>query len=129
MAPAHVVTTGWRAIAPRSADTSPLTSLWRWTPPMPPVANTRIPAAWATASVADTVVTPSPPAAVTTARSRSATLRSVASTRSTSSPVTPTCQRPPSTATIAGTAPASRIAAEQRASASAFAGAGSPRRE
>ena len=45
MAPAHTVTSGWRAMASRSADTSPVTSAPRCTPPMPPVANTAMPAA------------------------------------------------------------------------------------
>ena len=45
LAPAHTVTTGWWAMASRSADTSPVSSAPRCTPPIPPVANTAMPAA------------------------------------------------------------------------------------
>ena len=42
----------------------------RWTPPMPPVAKTRIPAAWAAIIVAETVVAAQPPPASAAARRR-----------------------------------------------------------
>ena len=42
----------------------------RWTPPMPPVANTEIPAIWAMIIVVVTVVAPSRPSATSTGRSR-----------------------------------------------------------
>ena len=46
----------------------------RWTPPMPPVANTRIPAAWHAIIVAATVVAPHAPPAIAAARFRRETL-------------------------------------------------------
>ena len=88
MAPALTVTTGWWAMASRSADTSPVTSAPRWTPPIPPVANTAMPAAAASASDADTVVAPNDHRwATATARSRSAALRAGPRIRSCSSGV------------------------------------------
>ena len=107
-----------------------VTSEPRCTPPMPPVANARTPARWASATVADTVVTPTSHRwAAATPRSRSATLRLPDSTRATSSPSTPTRHTPSITAVIAGTAPAARIAPVQRVSAAALCGSGRPRLE
>ena len=109
---------------------SPVISEPRWTPPIPPVAKTEIPAACASATVAETVVTPtSQPCACATARSRSATLRVPCSTRFSSSAVRPTCGRPSRIAVTAGVAPWSRTACLHSSRASAFAGAGSPRFE
>ena len=76
LAPAHTVMTGWWASASRSALTSPVSSAPRCTPPIPPVANTSIPADAASATDAETVVAPnSHRCATATARSRSAALR------------------------------------------------------
>ena len=126
-APAQTVTTGWEASASRSAETSPLTSTPRCTPPMPPVANTEIPARAASATEAETVVTPmSHFCAAATARSRSATLRVPSRTRASSSSVRPTRQVPSTTAVTAGTAPPCSTAALQRRSASALCGTGRP---
>jgi hypothetical protein len=126
-APAHTVTTGCDASASRSAETSPLSSTPRCTPPMPPVANTSMPARCASATLAETVVTPtSQPCAAATARSRSATLRVPSSTRSSSASLSPTRHCPSSTAVTAGTAPPSCTAAVQRRSASALCGTGRP---
>src|SRR5581483_3989068 len=127
--PAQTVTTGWRARAPRSALSSPLSAHSRWTPPIPPVANTVTPAAAASASEADTVVAAAGQrCAAATARSRSAALRSAARRRGSSPSSTPTRGSPSSTTVRAATAPASRTTSSERRSASAPAGPGSPRR-
>lgn len=52
-----------RASSRRSADSSCVSVHPRWTPPSPPVANTRIPARAARNAVAETVVAPLAPAA------------------------------------------------------------------
>ena len=57
-APAHTVTTGCAASAPKSAEMSPCRCESRCTPPMPPVANTPMPARLASNSDAETVVAP-----------------------------------------------------------------------
>ena len=44
LAPAQTTATGVRASSVRSAETSQVWAAPRWTPPMPPVANTRMPA-------------------------------------------------------------------------------------
>ena len=55
---------------------SPVSSEPRWTPPMPPVANTEMPAAAAIATEADTVEAPNSQRwAIATGTSRSAILR------------------------------------------------------
>ncbi len=84
----------------------------RWTPPMPPVANTLMPAMWAMIMVVVTVVAPSCPRAHSTARSRRLAL-------ATDVPALPRCSissleqpafsRPPIMAMVAGTAPFSRM--------------------
>ena len=130
MAPAQTVTSGWWAMASRSADTSPVISDPRCTPPIPPVANTDTPAAAARASDADTVVAPrSQRCARATGTSRSAALRAGPRMRACSCSATPTRATPSSTAVTAGTAPAARMAPVQRSSASALAGDGNPRWE
>ena len=58
------------ASSSRSAEMSMVVSAPRWTPPMPPVANTLMPAMWAMIMVVVTVVAPSCPRAHSTARSR-----------------------------------------------------------
>src|SRR4029079_17008960 len=47
----------------------------RWTPPIPPVAKTEMPAAWAAIIVAETVVAAQPPPASAAARLGRAALR------------------------------------------------------
>ena len=54
---------------PRSADSSNVAPALRWTPPIPPVANTRMPAREASSAVAATVVPPVVPCAIATGRS------------------------------------------------------------
>ena len=78
----------------------------RWTPPIPPVAKTRIPAACAAIIVAETVVAAQPPSASATARLGRAALRTdpagaVASAWSAASS-SPTRSRPAWIATVAG---------------------------
>ena len=130
LAPADTVTTGCDAIASRSAEMSPVSSLPRCTPPIPPVANTLTPAAAAIATDADTVVAPTSQRCPTaTATSRSAALRAGPRIRSCSSSVSPSRTTPSSTAVTAGTAPPARTAAVHRSSASRLCGDGSPRWE
>mmetsp|Transcript_40864 Transcript_40864/g.91680 ORF Transcript_40864/g.91680 Transcript_40864/m.91680 type:complete len:242 (-) Transcript_40864:235-960(-) len=57
-APAQTTATGVRPSSVRSAETSQLSSAPRWTPPMPPVTKTRMPAMCAINIVAATVVAP-----------------------------------------------------------------------
>lgn len=98
---------------------------------MPPVTKTSTPAAAAATMVPATVVAPtaSPPAAATTARSRRLHLRAsrpVVATRCSSASARPTRTRPPSTATVAGTAPPSRTMASTSRAVSRLAGYGMP---
>src|ERR1019366_4790518 len=58
LAPAQTTATGVRASSSRSAEMSKLTSAPRCTPPIPPVANTLMPARCAQIMVAATVVAP-----------------------------------------------------------------------
>ena len=69
--PAQTIVTPVRASVVRSADSSQLSRASRWTPPSPPVANTRMPARAARWEVEATVVAAEPPPAITGARSRS----------------------------------------------------------
>src|ERR1051325_6999087 len=62
LAPEQTTATGKRARAPRSELTSSVSEAPRWTPPIPPVANTPMPARCAASIVAATVVEPVPPA-------------------------------------------------------------------
>ena len=73
-APAHTTMTGVCASSSRSAEMSMVVSAPRCTPPMPPVANTWMPAMWAIIMVVVTVVAPSMPRAQMTGRSRRETL-------------------------------------------------------
>jgi hypothetical protein len=68
--PAQTTATGVRASSSRSAEMSKLSPAPRCTPPMPPVANTRMPASAAMIIVAATVVAPVWPAATASGRSR-----------------------------------------------------------
>jgi len=70
LAPAQTTITGVRASSSRSAEISMVVSAPRCTPPMPPVANTWMPAMWAMIMVVVTVVAPSRPSATSTGRSR-----------------------------------------------------------
>ena len=70
LAPAQITMTGVWASSSRSAEMSMVVSAPRWTPPMPPVANTLMPARWAMIMVVVTVVAPSIPLATSTGRSR-----------------------------------------------------------
>jgi hypothetical protein len=108
---------------------SKLVSAPRCTPPMPPVAKTRMPASAATIIVAATVVAPLPPRATTTGRSRRlsfATAAPLRPSRSISACVRPAFRRPSSTAIVAGTAPFARTSASTASAVSAFCGQGMP---
>jgi len=91
------------------ADLPGMPSAPRWTPPIPPVAKTSIPAAAAAIIVAETVVAAQPPPM--SARERlglDAFITPFAVARVTSCPSSrPTMIRPPRMAIVAGTAPLS----------------------
>ena len=97
---------------------------------MPPVAKTRIPAAWAAIIVAETVVAAQPPPASAAARLGRAALRTepAGAVASASRPASsrPTSSRPSRIATVAGTAPDSRTAASDAVATSRFCGYGRP---
>ncbi len=113
---------------PRSADSSKVSANPWCTPPRPPVAKTRMPAAAASQAVAETVVAPLAPRARATGRSRVPSLRSVVSsaTRASSSSSSPTWATPSSTATVAGQAPSSRAMASSSRATSRLRGRGRP---
>ncbi len=69
LAPAHIPVMGGRPSSSRSAEISMVVSAPRCTPPMPPVANTRMPAMAASIMVPATVVAPSKPRAATRGKS------------------------------------------------------------
>ena len=103
----------------------------RWTPPIPPVAKTPMPAAAAAIIVADTVVAAQPPrasaaprfgrAALTTAPGGAVAERHRGRRRD-----RPTRNRPSRMATVAGTAPASRTAASDARATAMLSGCGRP---
>ena len=70
LAPAQITMTGVWASSSRSAEMSIVVSAPRWTPPMPPVAKTEMPAMWAIIIVVVTVQAPSAFRASSTGRSR-----------------------------------------------------------
>ena len=74
LAPAQTTATEVCASSCRSAEMSIVTSPPRCTPPMPPVANTRMPAISAMSMVVATVVAPVRPLAMYTGTSRRETL-------------------------------------------------------
>ena len=97
----------------------------RCTPPMPPVANTLMPAMCAMIMVVVTVVAPSAPRATIAARSRRetfATLRPDLPRYSISSGDKPALSLPPMIAIVAGTAPFSRIVFSTSIAVSTFLG-------
>ncbi len=132
--PAHTTAIGVRPSSSRSDEMSKVgfgpPSAPRWTPPIPPVAKTAIPAAWAAIIVADTVVAAQPPAAIAAASVGRAALRTepagAVARASSDSSSSPTRSRPAWTATVAGIAPAARTAASDARATSRFCGYGSP---
>ena len=101
----------------------------RCTPPIPPVANTLMPAMAAMIMVVATVQAPSSLRATSRARSRRealATDRPMAPRCSISLADNPALRRPPRTAMVAGTAPQARMAASTRSAVSTFCGYGMP---
>ncbi|TVQ62988.1 MAG: peptidase [Phycisphaerales bacterium] len=120
--PLDTTATGNRVKARMSALTSSGPPRILCTPPTPPVAKTRTPAAAASSIVALTVVAHVPPALRNTPRLDEFPFatRSIASIAPSSSSFIPTTAPPRSTPTVAGRAPASRtIASRSRASAGA----------
>src|SRR6187200_538922 len=119
---------GWDPVPP-DAGATPARAPW-WTPPIPPVAKTEIPAAWAAIIVAETVVAAQPPPVSAAAMLGRAALRTepagavARAVRAASS--RPTSMRPALIATVAGTAPAARTAASDALATSMFCGYGRP---
>ena len=90
--------------------------LERWTPPMPPVANTWMPARCAAQAVVATVVAPSSLRATTIGRSRRLTLRTFGAVARCSicAWLSPTTISPAMMPTVAGMAPPSRTISSSR---------------
>ncbi len=125
LTPAHTTATGVRASSCKSAEMSKLSAAPRCTPPMPPVANTRMPASAAMTMVAATVVAPLCPAATTRPMSRRLTLATRGPARpraSISSAPKPALSRPFTMATVAGTAPCARTSASTCRAVATFCG-------
>ena len=129
--PAQTTAIGVRASSSRSelmsSDGAAPPTAPRWTPPIPPVAKTAIPAAWAAIIVALTVVAAQPPAASAPARLGRAAFRTDPGRRGRERlevrvAAGPTRNRPSRTATVAGTAPAARTAASDARATSTFCG-------
>ena len=137
--PAQTTATGVRPSSSRSDEMSKVgaavepgtPSAPRWTPPMPPVAKTRMPAACAAIIVAETVVAAQPPRpGRSPGEGRRDALRTdpagAVASASSAALVSPTSTRPSWTATVAGTAPDSRTAASEASATSRFCGYGRP---
>ncbi len=125
LAPAQTTATGVCASSCRSAEMSKVSGAPRCTPPMPPVANTRIPAMAAMIMVEATVVAPIPLRASTKGISRRLHLVTAWPARpsaSRASPSSPTLRRPSMMAMVAGTAPLSRTTCSTRRAVSTFCG-------
>ena len=128
LTPADTTVMRQRPRMPRSADSSKVVPASRCTPPIPPVANTRMPACEASSAVAATVVPPVGPWAMATGRSRtlSFTAASLPASRSSSSPRGRRAATPSSIAIVAGTAPRSATACSNSRAAAMFSGRGRP---
>ena len=126
LAPAQTTIMGVSERACKSVDISMCPS--RWTPPIPPVANTRIPACSAASIVPATVVPPSNFLTIALAKSRRLTFTGFLAFASLSSSLSliPTRIFPSSNAIVAGTAPCSRTFASISRANSIFCGMGSP---
>jgi hypothetical protein len=129
LTPAQTTATGVRASSSRSAEMSKLSPAPRCTPPMPPVANTRMPASAAMIIVAATVVAPVWPAATASGRSRRLSLGTADPARprpSISARLSPAFSRPSTTAIVAGTAPWARTSPSTCSAVATFCGYGMP---
>ncbi len=135
LAPAHTTATGVRTSSGRSAEMSvaeaagrPSGPICRWTPPMPPVAKTRMPAQCAAIMVPATVVAPSRFWLTTAGKSRRLTFHtpSARARCSSSAWLSPTFTSPCSMAMVAGVAPPARTAASMRWASARLSGQGSP---
>jgi hypothetical protein len=127
-APAHTTSTGVRASSVRSAEMSHAAAGGRWAPPMPPVANTRTPAACDSVIVALTVVAAIFPRPMAAPRSRRLVFSTpVASANSAScASVSPTVGTPFQMATVAGVAPPARTTVSHSRATCRLTGRGSP---
>ena len=117
-----------RASVARSADSSKVSLARRWTPPIPPVAKTRIPARRASVVDEATVVAACREAATASGSSRTPTLATSAAVASVSSwsGSSPTVGWPAGTPTVAGTTPAARSIASSSKATSRLRGRGRP---
>ena len=99
-----------------------------WTPPIPPVASTRIPAWCANQEVAETVVAPKTPEVSAAPRSRKATFSTVSSVaiRFNSSSFRPIFTAPSIRAIVAGVTPRWRASSSACRANSKFWGKGIP---
>ncbi len=125
LAPAQTTATGVRPSSSRSAEMSKVSSAPRWTPPMPPVANTWMPASAAICMVVATVVPAMRFCTSSAEMSRRLALAALppsSASRSRSLPETPTWKRPSITAMVAGMAPSARITASTLCAISRFCG-------
>ena len=128
LTPEQTTVTGVVESEVRSADSSQVSRAWRWTPPRPPVAKTRMPARCARWLVAATVVAAFFPRATTVAISRTLTLTmsSRSATRVSSSSESPMRTLPSRIAMVAGTAPCRRTVASTSRATRRFSGRGRP---
>ena len=103
---------------------SKLSSAPWWTPPMPPVPNTSMPASWAQIIVAATVVEPGRPVEIANARSARDSFMTPVMLPSLSSVSASRPMRilPSRTAMVAGTAPRLRISASTARAVSTLSG-------
>src|SRR5581483_8580288 len=126
--PAQTTVIAVCANAVKSVDSSKEVAAPRCTPPMPPVANTRMPARRARTAVADTVVPASARRDTRTGRSRVLALATpwAVPRCSISSSARPTVGTPLTTPTLAGTTPCRRRSAWRPRAVSTFVGWGSP---
>ena len=127
-APAATTVTGVSANSRRSAEISKLFSAPRWTPPIPPVANTEMPAKFAAIIVAATVVAPVFFCAIQSAKSARDNLAAffVCAKCVRSVALKPIFKTPSITAIVAGVAPASRTHDSTEFAISRFCGQGIP---
>jgi hypothetical protein len=135
--PAQTTTIGVRASSSRSDEMSNVDgrrpeapSAPRWTPPIPPVAKTSIPAAAAAIIVAETVVAAQPSAVSAAASVGRAAFRTdpagAHASASSDASSRPTRSSPFRIATVAGTAPLSTTAASDARATRRFSGYGRP---
>lgn len=129
LAPAQTTATGVRPSSVKSALTSNVDSAPLWTPPMPPVTNTRMPAMCATIIVAATVIAPFCLRTIVGRISLLDTLLHACpalASETSCSPERPTQTSPARIAIVAGVAPCSLTVASTLLAVSRFCGNGMP---